>query len=149
MMNVGNREMAFSFGQVLSEGIGFAHLKFVVSNAIWVRPKALLNYDTLDGENNVHVDQRMRGYTSAKEFYINKIADAVAALAACVYPKRIIGEWYEPDKANPMIGFRGCDRYMDPFFEEGFATLPWSLETVEIMIPFVHILDKSGMSMRR
>ena len=137
MMNVGNPETAFSFGQLPNEGIGLARLEFVINNAIGVHPKALLNYDTLDAETKALVDERMRGYGSPKEFYINKIAEGVATLAASVYPKRIIvrlsdfksneyksligGEQYEPDEENPMIGFRGCGRYTDPFFEECFA----------------------------
>ena len=108
----------------------------------------------------------MRGYGSPKEFYINKIAEGVATLAASVYPKRIIvrlsdfksneyksligGEQYEPDEENPMIGFRGCGRYTDPFFEECFAMEleavkivrgEMGLKNVEIMIPFVRTLD--------
>ena len=166
MMNVGNPETAFSFGQLPNEGIGLARLEFVINNAIGVHPKALLNYDTLDAETKALVDDRMRGYASPKEFYINKIAEGVATLAASVYPKRIIvrlsdfksneyksligGEQYEPDEENPMIGFRGCGRYTDPFFEECFAMEleavkivrgEMGLKNVEIMIPFVRTLD--------
>ncbi|CAE7483203.1 ppsA, partial [Symbiodinium microadriaticum] len=166
MMNVGNPETAFSFGQLPNEGIGLARLEFVINNAIGVHPKALLNYDTLDAETKALVDERMRGYGSPKEFYINKIAEGVATLAASVYPKRIIvrlsdfksneyksligGEQYEPDEENPMIGFRGCGRYTDPFFEECFAMEleavkivrgEMGLKNVEIMIPFVRTLD--------
>ncbi|CAE7372479.1 ppsA, partial [Symbiodinium sp. CCMP2456] len=166
MMNVGNPETAFSFGQLPNEGIGLARLEFVINNAIGVHPKALLNYDTLDAETKALVDDRMRGYGSPKEFYINKIAEGVATLAASVYPKRIIvrlsdfksneyksligGEQYEPDEENPMIGFRGCGRYTDPFFEECFAMEleavkivrgEMGLKNVEIMIPFVRTLD--------
>merc|ERR1712176_921660 len=166
MMNVGNPESAFTFGQLPSDGIGLARLEFVINNAIGVHPKALLNYDTLDAETKALVDDRMRGYGSPKEFYINKIAEGVATLAASVYPKRIIvrlsdfksneyksligGEQYEPDEENPMIGFRGCGRYTDPFFEECFAMEleaikkvrgPMGLKNVEIMIPFVRTLD--------
>merc|ERR1719330_1856497 len=124
MMNVGNPETAFTFGQLPNEGIGLARLEFVINNAIGVHPKAL-------------VDAKMRGYSSPEEFYVQKIAEGVATLAASVYPKRIIvrlsdfksneyksligGEEYEPDEENPMIGFRGCGRYTDPFFEECFA----------------------------
>eukprot|EP00913_Durusdinium_trenchii_P024025 g22563.t1 len=187
MMNVGNPETAFAFGQLPNEGIGLARLEFVINNAIGVHPKALLNYDTLDGE------------TKELDFYVKKIAEGVATLAASVYPKRIIvrlsdfksneyksligGEQYEPDEErtnwnqhgwnplllmpkaselqeNPMIGFRGCGRYTDPFFEECFAMEleavkmvrgEMGLKNVEIMIlgelgskpeiPFVRTLD--------
>merc|ERR1719499_239870 len=137
MMNVGNPETAFTFGQLPNEGIGLARLEFVINNAIGVHPKALLNYDTIDAETKALIDEKMAGYSSPKEFYVQKIVEGVATLAASVYPKRIIvrlsdfksneyksligGEQYEPDEENPMIGFRGCGRYTDPFFEECFA----------------------------
>merc|ERR1719473_1164709 len=100
------------------------------------------------------VTKRMQGYGSPKQFYVQKIVEGVATLAASVYPKRIIvrlsdfksneyksligGSEYEPDEENPMIGFRGAGRYADPFFEECFAM---ELENVEIMIPFVRTLE--------
>jgi len=166
MMNVGNPETAFSFGQLPNEGIGLARLEFVINNAIGVHPKALLEYSTLDADTKALVDAKMKGYTSPKDFYVSKIAEGVATLACSVYPKRIIvrlsdfksneyksligGENYEPDEENPMIGFRGCGRYTDPFFEECFAMEldavkrvrnEMGLKNVEIMIPFVRTLD--------
>merc|ERR1712060_341340 len=124
MMNVGNPETAFTFGQLPNDGIG-------------VHPKALLNYDTIDADTKALVDAKMKGYASPKEFYVQKIVEGVATLAASVYPKRIIvrlsdfksneyksligGAAYEPDEENPMIGFRGCGRYADPEFEDCFA----------------------------
>jgi pyruvate,water dikinase len=166
MMNVGNPESAFTFGQYPNEGIGLARLEFVINNAIGVHPKALLGYDDMDAETKALIDQRMIGYSSPKDFYINKIAEGVATLAASVYPKRIIcrlsdfksneyksligGESFEPDEENPMIGFRGCGRYTDPFFEECFAMElkamkkvreEMGLTNVELMIPFVRTVD--------
>merc|ERR1719373_1305861 len=166
MMNVGNPETAFTFGQLPNDGIGLARLEFVINNAIGVHPKALLNYDTLDADTKALVDKKMAGYGSPKEFYVQKIVEGVATLAASVYPKRIIvrlsdfksneykslvgGDKYEPDEENPMIGFRGCGRYTDPFFEECFAMEldaikkvrgEMGLTNVEIMIPFVRTLD--------
>eukprot|EP00971_Amphidinium_carterae_P287616 5709500-Amphidinium_carterae.1 len=137
MMNVGNPESAFAFGQLPSDGIGLARLEFVINNAIGVHPKALLELDSMDAETKKIIEEKMRGYDSPKDFYVKKIAEGVATLAASVYPKKIIvrlsdfksneyksligGEKYEPDEENPMIGFRGCGRYTDPFFEECFA----------------------------
>jgi pyruvate,water dikinase len=166
MMNVGNPETAFTFGQLPNDGIGLARLEFVINNAIGVHPKALLNYATLDAETKALVDKKMRGYSSPKEFYVQKIVEGVSTLACSVYPKRIIvrlsdfksneyksligGDQYEPDEENPMIGFRGCGRYTDPFFEECFAMEldaikkvrgEMGLTNVEIMIPFVRTLD--------
>merc|ERR1712232_411286 len=166
MMNVGNPESAFTFGQLPNDGIGLARLEFVINNAIGVHPKALLNLDTMDAETKGLIEERMTGYASPKEFYVQKIVEGVSTLAASVYPKRIIvrlsdfksneyksligGEQYEPDEENPMIGFRGCGRYTDPFFEECFAMEleaikkvrgDMGLKNVEIMIPFVRTLD--------
>merc|ERR1712050_527970 len=166
MMNVGNPETAFTFGQLPNEGIGLARLEFVINNAIGVHPKALLNYDTIDADTKARIDAKMKGYGSPKDFYVQKIVEGVATLAASVYPKRIIvrlsdfksneyksligGEEYEPDEENPMIGFRGCGRYTDPFFEECFAMElkamkrvlnEMGLTNVELMIPFVRTLD--------
>mmetsp|Transcript_38882 Transcript_38882/g.89799 ORF Transcript_38882/g.89799 Transcript_38882/m.89799 type:complete len:919 (-) Transcript_38882:52-2808(-) len=166
MMNVGNPESAFAFGQLPSDGIGLARLEFVINNAIGVHPKALLELDSMDAETKKIIEEKMRGYDSPKDFYVKKIAEGVATLAASVYPKKIIvrlsdfksneyksligGEKYEPDEENPMIGFRGCGRYTDPFFEECFAMEleaikmvrgEMGLTNVEIMIPFVRTLD--------
>jgi len=166
MMNVGNPETAFTFGQLPNEGIGLARLEFVINNAIGVHPKALLNYDTIDADTKALIDARMKGYGTPTEFYVQKIVEGVATLAASVYPKRIIvrlsdfksneyksligGAQYEPDEENPMIGFRGCGRYTDPFFEECFAMELEAIKkvrgemgftNVEIMIPFVRTLD--------
>merc|ERR1719327_906506 len=166
MMNVGNPESAFTFGQLPNAGIGLARLEFVINNAIGVHPKALLNYDTLDADTKAIVTKRMQGYGSPKQFYVQKIVEGVATLAASVYPKRIIvrlsdfksneyksligGSEFEPDEENPMIGFRGCGRYTDPFFEECFAMEldaikkvrgEMGLTNVEIMIPFVRTLE--------
>merc|ERR1719265_2216415 len=166
MMNVGNPESAFTFGQLPNAGIGLARLEFVINNAIGVHPKALLEYDSMDADTKALIDARMTGYGSPKEFYVNKIVEGVATLASSVYPKRIIvrlsdfksneyksligGEKYKPDEENPMIGFRGCGRYTDPFFEECFAMElkavkrvrdEMGLTNVEIMIPFVRTVD--------
>jgi len=166
MMNVGNPAAAFRFAQVPNEGIGLARLEFVINNAIGIHPKALLNYDTLDADTKSKIDERISGYPSPVDFYVEKIVEGVATLAASVYPKRIIvrlsdfksneyksligGELYEPDEENPMIGFRGCGRYADPAFEDCFALElkamkrvrnEMGLTNVELMIPFVRTLD--------
>merc|ERR1711988_431945 len=169
MMNVGNPETAFTFGQLPNEGIGLARLEFVINNAIGVHPKALLNYDTIDASTKALIDERMTGYSSPTDFYVKKIVEGVSTLAASVYPKRIIvrlsdfksneyksligGDQYEPDEENPMIGFRGCGRYTDPFFEECFAMELQAMKrvreemgmtNVELMIPFVRTLDMAA-----
>ena len=77
-MNVGNAETAFSFGQLVNDSIGLALFELIICNAIGVHPRALLNCDTLDGENKALADQRMRGHSSPKEFYIHNTAECVA-----------------------------------------------------------------------
>merc|ERR1712107_807947 len=169
MMNVGNPETAFTFGQLPNVGIGLARLEFVINNAIGVHPKALLNYDSIDADTKALIDAKMKGYGSPKEFYTQKIVEGVATLAASVYPKRIIvrlsdfksneykslvgGEAYEPDEENPMIGFRGCGRYADAAFEDCFALdlkamkrvrESMGMTNVELMIPFVRTLDMAA-----
>ncbi|CAK0858372.1 unnamed protein product [Prorocentrum cordatum] len=143
--------------------------EFVINNAIGIHPKALLNYDTIDADTKAVIDAKIKGYSSPVEFYVSKIAEGVATLAASVYPKRIIvrlsdfksneyksligGEAYEPDEENPMIGFRGCGRYADPAFEECFALELQAMKrvredmgmtNVELMIPFVRTLDMAA-----
>lgn len=166
MMNVGNPAAAFQFAQIPNAGIGLARLEFVINNAIGIHPKALFNYDTMDAETKGRIDERIKGYASPVDFYVEKIVEGVATLAASVYPKRIIvrlsdfksneyksligGEIYEPDEENPMIGFRGCGRYADPAFEDCFALElqamkkvreEMGLTNVELMIPFVRTLE--------
>jgi len=169
MMNVGNPSAAFEFGQIPNAGIGLARLEFVINNAIGIHPKALLNYDANSAEVKAKIDARIKGYASPVDFYIEKIKEGVATLAASVYPKRIIvrlsdfksneyksligGAAYEPDEENPMIGFRGCGRYADPEFEDCFALElkamkkvrdDMGLTNVELMIPFVRTLGMAA-----
>ena len=108
--------------------------EFVINNAIGVHPKALIDYETLDAVTKGLADETMKGYGSPKESYVQKIVEGVATLDSSVYPKRIIvrlsdvktheyenrmsGNQCEPDDENPMVGFRGCGRYTDPFLEE-------------------------------
>merc|ERR1719356_661395 len=124
MMNVGNPETAFTFGQLPNDGIGLARLEFVINNAIGVHPKALLNYDTRDADTKALVDAKMKGYGSPKEFYVQKIVEGVATLAASVYPKRIIVRLSD-FKSNEYKSLIGGDKYepAEEFLEyfDGFS----------------------------
>merc|ERR1712039_974349 len=140
MMNVGNPETAFTFGQLPNEGIGLARLEFVINNAIGVHPKALLNYDTIDADTKALIDAKMKGYASPKDFYVQKIVEGVATLAASVYPKRIIvrlsdfksneyksligGEQYEPEEVNEVLEKNGLKRGEDGLKVQMMAELP-------------------------
>ena len=168
MMNVGNPDMAFTFAQTPNDGVGLARLEFVINNMIGIHPKAILNYSAMPQDIQKQIMHRARGYLNPKQFYIDKVAEGIATIAAAFYPKPVIvrtsdfksneykklvgGDIYEPDEENPMIGFRGAARYMSDDFKECFVmecqamkkvreTL--GLTNVEIMIPFVRTLEEA------
>lgn len=162
MMNVGNPDRAFDFATLPNEGIGLARLEFIINRMIGVHPKALLNYDTLPRDIKQAVDQRCAGYASPVDFYVDKLTEGIATLAAAFYPKKVIvrmsdfksneyanligGKLYEPEEENPMLGFRGASRYISDNFRDCFdlevralkkVRDTMGLTNVEIMIPFV------------
>jgi len=168
MMNVGNPDMAFTFAQIPNDGVGLARLEFVINNMIGIHPKAILNYSAMPQDIQKQITHRARGYPNPKQFYIEKVAEGVATIAAAFYPKPVIvrtsdfksneykklvgGDIYEPDEENPMIGFRGAARYMSEDFKECFVMEcqamkkvreTFGLTNVEIMIPFVRTLDEA------
>ncbi len=168
MMNVGNPDMAFGFAKTPNDGVGLARLEFVINNMVGIHPKAILNFDAMPTAIKTTIKNRSRGYTSPKQFYIDKVAEGVATIAAAFYPKPVIvrtsdfksneykklvgGEIYEPDEENPMIGFRGAARYMAEDFKECFAMEctamkkvrdEMGLTNVELMIPFVRTLAEA------
>ncbi len=168
MMNVGNPDMAFGFAKIPNDGVGLARLEFVINNMVGIHPKAILNVDAMPHAIQTTIKNRARGYSSPKQFYIDKVAEGVATIAAAFYPKPVIvrtsdfksneykklvgGEIYEPDEENPMIGFRGAARYMADDFKECFAMEciamkkvrdEMGLTNVELMLPFVRTLDEA------
>ena len=168
MMNVGNPDMAFGFAKTPNDGVGLARLEFVINNMVGIHPKAILNVDAMPAPMQTIIRNRARGYASPTDFYIDKVAEGVATIAAAFYPKPVIvrtsdfksneykklvgGDIYEPDEENPMIGFRGAARYMAEDFKECFAMEckamkkvrdEMGLVNVEIMIPFVRTLDEA------
>ncbi|MDK4567544.1 phosphoenolpyruvate synthase [Kingella kingae] len=168
MMNVGNPELAFSFASIPSEGIGLARMEFIINRQIGIHPKALIDFDKQDADLQNEIRDRIAGYTSPKQFYVDKIAEGVATLAASVYPRKVIvrmsdfksneyaglvgGNVYEPHEENPMLGFRGAARYVSEDFKEAFALECQALKyvrdemgltNVEIMIPFVRTLSEA------
>ena len=170
MMNVGNPDMAFTFGQIPNHGVGLARLEFVINNMIGIHPKAIINYDAMPSDIKKTIDYRSRGYENPKQFYIDKVAEGVATIAAAFYPNPVIvrtsdfksneykklvaGDIYEPDEENPMIGFRGAARYISEEFQECFALECEAMlkvrnslgfDNVQLMIPFVRTL-KEGKS---
>jgi pyruvate,water dikinase len=168
MMNVGNPDRAFDFANIPNRGVGLARLEFIINRMIGVHPKALLEYDTLDADTKAAVDDQMAGYPDPVEFFVDKLAEGVATIAAAFAPEPVIvrmsdfksneyanligGDRYEPDEENPMIGFRGAGRYVADSFRPCFelecrALLrvrdDMGLTNVEIMIPFVRTVQQA------
>ncbi|AXK38279.1 phosphoenolpyruvate synthase [Crenobacter cavernae] len=168
MMNVGNPELAFDFCQLPNEGVGLARMEFVINRQIGIHPKALLEFDKLPADLKATINDRIAGYASPVDFYVDKLAEGIATLAAAFYPKKVIvrmsdfksneyanligGQLYEPHEENPMIGFRGAARYVAPAFRDCFdlecramkkVRDVMGLTNVEVMIPFVRTLAEA------
>ncbi|CAN5719116.1 phosphoenolpyruvate synthase [soil metagenome] len=168
MLNVGNPQLAFDFQSVPNEGVGLARLEFIINNNIGVHPKAILEYPNIDPDLKKAVESVARGHASPKAFYIDKLAEGIATIAAAFWPKKVIvrlsdfksneykkligGSRYEPDEENPMLGFRGAARYLAADFAESFemeclamkrVRNDMGLTNVEIMVPFVRTLGQA------
>lgn len=168
MMNVGNPQLAFDFQAIPNSGVGLARLEFIINNNIGVHPKAILEYPNIDADLKKAVESVARGHASPKAFYVDKLAEGVATIAAAFWPKPVIvrlsdfksneykkligGSRYEPDEENPMLGFRGAARYLAHDFAESFEMEclamkrvrdDMGLTNVEIMVPFVRTLGQA------
>ena len=168
MMNVGNPDRAFDFCQLPNQGVGLARMEFIINNKIGIHPKALLEFDQQPDELKSIIDKKVKAYASPVEFYISKIVEGVSTLAAAFYPKPVIlrmsdfksneyanligGESYEPHEENPMIGFRGAARYIDPSFRPCFEMECEAIKrvrnamgftNVELMVPFIRTLEEA------
>ncbi|AVP58322.1 phosphoenolpyruvate synthase [Pulveribacter suum] len=168
MMNVGNPQLAFDFAQLPNEGVGLARLEFIINNNIGVHPKAILDYPNVDADLKKAVESVARGHASPRAFYVDKVAEGVATIAAAFWPKPVIvrlsdfksneyrkligGSRYEPEEENPMLGFRGAARYISQDFGEAFAMEcealkrvrgEMGLTNVQVMVPFVRTLGQA------
>jgi len=168
MMNVGNPQLAFDFAQMPNSGVGLARLEFIINNNIGVHPKAILDYPNVDPDLKKAVESVARGHASPRAFYVDKLAEGVATIAAAFWPKPVIvrlsdfksneyrkligGTRYEPDEENPMLGFRGASRYISGEFSDAFAMECEALKrvrndmgfvNVEIMVPFVRTVRQA------
>ena len=168
MMNVGNPEHAFNFAALPNAGVGLARVEFLINRVIGVHPKALLELDSLEPGLQEAVRDIISGYPDARSFFVGKLGEGVAQLAAAFHPHPVIvrmsdfksneyanligGENYEPREENPMLGFRGAARYLSPEFRECFAMEcealrhvrdVMGLTNVEIMIPFVRTVEEA------
>ncbi len=162
MMNVGNPEQAFHFAMLPHEGVGLARLEFIINNAIGIHPNAALDYQNLPPEVKQAIAAKIHGYSDPVGFYVEKLSEGIATIAAAFWPKRVIvrmsdfksneyanligGPQYEPDEENPMLGFRGAGRYAHPMFRRAFqlecravrrVREDMGLTNVEVMLPFV------------
>jgi pyruvate,water dikinase len=168
MMNVGNPQLAFDFAQIPNGGVGLARLEFIINNNIGVHPKAILDYPAVDADLKKAVESVARGHASPRAFYVDKVAEGVATIAAAFWPKPVIvrlsdfksneyrklvgGSRYEPEEENPMLGFRGAARYVSEDFREAFAMEcealkrvreDMGLTNVQVMVPFVRTLAQA------
>jgi pyruvate,water dikinase len=165
---VGNPQLAFDFAQLPNAGVGLARLEFIINNNIGVHPKAILDYPAIDADLKKAVESVARGHASPRAFYVDKVAEGVASIAAAFWPKPVIvrlsdfksneyrkligGSRYEPEEENPMLGFRGAARYISRDFGEAFAMEcealkrvrgEMGLTNVQIMVPFVRTLGQA------
>ncbi|HED14589.1 MAG TPA: phosphoenolpyruvate synthase, partial [Gammaproteobacteria bacterium] len=168
MMNVGNPERAFDFQSLPNHGVGLARLEFIINNTIGIHPKALLNLDRQEAQLQATIRQRMAGYDDPVEFFVQKLQEGIATLGAAFAPSSVIvrmsdfksneyanmigGRGFEPHEENPMIGFRGASRYIDPSFRDCFELECRAMRYVRdemgitniwLMIPFVRTLDEA------
>ncbi|HEY0339635.1 MAG TPA: phosphoenolpyruvate synthase [Steroidobacteraceae bacterium] len=169
MMNVGNPDRAFDFAGIPHRGVGLARLEFIINRMIVVHPRALLEFDRLDGELKDQIRGQMAGYSDPVNFYVDKLSEGIAQIAAAFAPEPVIvrlsdfksneyanligGTRYEPEEENPMLGFRGAARYVDetfrPCFELECRALKkvrgeMGLTNVQIMVPFVRTLKEAS-----
>ena len=172
MMNVGNPDRAFSFAQMPNQGIGLARLEFIINRMIGVHPKALLNMNSLPREVAQAINERIAGYASPVDFYVDKLVEGISTLAVAFMDQPVIvrmsdfksneyanllgGKLYEPSEENPMLGFRGASRYVSDNFRDCFELEckalkrvrdEMGLTNVEIMIPFVRTVNEAAQVM--
>jgi len=168
MMNVGNPELAFEFRRLPNDGVGLARLEFIINRNVGIHPKALLEFDRQPLDVRREIEQRIAGYPGPTEFYVAKIAEGIATIAAAFFPKPVIvrlsdfksneysnligGSRYEPHEENPMLGFRGASRYLASEFYECFALECQAMRrvrddmgftNVELMVPFVRTVHEA------
>ncbi len=168
MMNVGNPDKAMSFSMIPNEGVGLARVEFIINKMIGVHPKALLDITAVDKQTAKKIHGKINGYSDARTFFIEKLSEGIATIAASFSPKPVIvrlsdfksneyanlvgGKYFEPKEENPMLGFRGAGRYISDDFRECFELECESLKrvrndmgltNVQLMIPFVRTIEEA------
>jgi pyruvate, water dikinase len=167
MMNVAHPERAFEFAQLPNKGVGLARLEMIINSHIGVHPKALLQFDSQPNDIKQQITERIKGYASPVDYYVDRLAEGMASIAAAFAPHPVIvrlsdfksneyaellgGKAYEPEEHNPMIGFRGASRYIDSRFRDCFeleckamkrVREEMGLSNVWAMIPFVRTVNE-------
>jgi len=168
MMNVGNPDRAFAFAGLPHKGVGLARLEFIIARMIGVHPRAVLEFDSLDAPLKAIIRKQIAGYADPVSFYVDRLSEGIAQIAAAFAPEPVIvrtsdfksneyanligGKAYEPHEENPMLGFRGAGRYVDPAFSQCFELEcralrrvrdDMGLTNVQVMVPFVRTVDEA------
>lgn len=168
MMNVGNPDRAFDFAGIPHRGVGLARLEFIINRMIGVHPRALLEFDRLDATLRATINRQIAGYADPVSFYVDKLAEGISQIACAFAPEPVIvrlsdfksneyanligGRDYEPHEENPMLGFRGASRYVDPSFSPCFELEcralrrvrdEMGLTNVQVMVPFVRTVSEA------
>jgi len=168
MMNVGNPDKAMSFSMIPNEGVGLARVEFIINKMIGIHPKALLDINAVDKQTAKKIQNKIAGYANAKTFFIEKLSEGIATIAASFSPKPVVvrlsdfksneyanlvgGSYFEPKEENPMLGFRGAGRYLSKDFRECFelecealkkVRNNMGLTNVQLMIPFVRTIEEA------
>jgi pyruvate, water dikinase len=169
MMNIGNPQLAFDFCQLPNSGVGLARLEFIINNNIGIHPRAILDYPNVDSDLRKAVESIARGHDTPRQFYVQRLSEGIATIAAAFWPKSVIvrlsdfksneyrkligGARYEPEEENPMLGFRGAARYLAGDFKEcfeleceamKFVRETMGLTNVELMVPFVRTTKEAA-----
>ncbi|MFQ5469467.1 MAG: phosphoenolpyruvate synthase [Gammaproteobacteria bacterium] len=167
MLNIADSDRAFEYARLPNDGVGLARLEFIINNKIRVHPNAVLNFSALDKATQKMIDDLSLGYSSHREFYIQKLAEGIGTISAAFYPKSVLirlsdfksneysaligGRQFEPVEENPMIGFRGAGRYLSENFKGAFeleceairhARQIMGLDNIAIIIPFVRTVTE-------
>ncbi len=168
MMNVANPEAALGLSFIPNDGVGLAREEFIITSYIKIHPLALVDYAKIDDQEvRIEIDKLTVGYADKPQFFVDKLAQGVAMIAAAFYPKDVIvrlsdfktneyanligGRAYEPTEENPMLGFRGASRYYNPRYQAGFVLEcramkkvreEMGLKNVKLMVPFCRTVDE-------
>ncbi|MCB1757954.1 MAG: phosphoenolpyruvate synthase, partial [Gammaproteobacteria bacterium] len=168
MINLGNPEQAMEASFLPADGVGLVRTEFIIGSLIRVHPSALLAYDTLDRRLRDTIDNIIEGYDSPADFFVSKLAQGIAMIAAAFYPKPVTvrfsdfksneyasligGDQFEPNEENPMLGLRGAMRYFSPDFSASFALecqavkkvrSDMGLKNVQLLVPFVRSINEA------